>query len=78
MTLRDAHRVDRDADPDRAVKVPLDGERDVVADVLLERRNGAERALASVVATCYLLGYPPSGRTSSSRGRAAGAIKGST
>ena len=27
-----------------------------MADVLLERRKGAKRALAQLVATCYLLG----------------------
>jgi hypothetical protein len=33
-------------------------------DWLLERRKRAERALTTVVATCYLLGCPPSGWTS--------------
>jgi putative transposase len=34
---------------------------------LLERRKRAERALTSVVATCYLLGSRPAGWTSSCR-----------
>ena len=36
-------------------------------DWLLERRKRAERALTTVVATCYLLGCPPGGWTSSSK-----------
>ena len=36
-------------------------------DWLLERRKRAERALTTVVATCYLLGSPPSGWTGWSR-----------
>ena len=36
-------------------------------DWLLERRKRAERALTTVVATCYLLGSPPGGWTGWSR-----------